>query len=56
MSRRWLDRLLVVAMVAAASVLAYHELCEADVWCHLRSSQWILENHCVPSVDPLTFT
>ena len=53
--RRWLDGLLVTAVVAAASVLASQQLYDPDVWWHLRSGQWILENRRLPTLDPFTF-
>ena len=53
--RRWLDGLLVFSMVAAGSVLACQELRDPDVWWHLRSGQWILQNRRLPTVDPFTF-
>src|SRR4051794_12516768 len=54
-ARRWLDALLVASMVAAGSVLACQELRDPDVWWHLRSGQWILENRRLPTLDPFTF-
>src|SRR5262249_49316789 len=52
---RWLDGLLVASMVAAASMLACQQLRDPDAWWHLRSGQWILENHHLPTLDPFSF-
>lgn len=52
---RWLDAMLVISMVAAGSLLACQELSDPDVWWHLRSGQWILENRRLPTLDPFSF-
>src|SRR6516162_10582715 len=54
-SRRLLDGLLLLLLVAVAFLLGCYEMGDTDVWWHLRGGQWILEHGRVPDLDPFTF-
>ena len=49
------DRTLHLLLMAVAFLLGCQELFDADVWWHVRSGQWILEEGRVPALDPFTF-
>jgi hypothetical protein len=49
------DRTLLLLLMAVAFLLGCQELFDADVWWHVRSGQWILEEGRVPALDPFTF-
>ena len=52
----WADRILVVELGALAFLLGCYELFDPDIWWHLRSGQWILEQHRAPFLDIFTFS
>ncbi|HSG08638.1 MAG TPA: tetratricopeptide repeat protein [Longimicrobiales bacterium] len=48
---------IATALVTAFSFLfATSKIHNFDVWWHLRTGEWILENRTVPSLDPFSFT
>jgi tetratricopeptide (TPR) repeat protein len=55
MAPRWLDRFLLLLLVAVAFLLGCYEMGDSDIWWHLRGGQWILEHGHVPGLDPFTF-
>jgi tetratricopeptide (TPR) repeat protein len=52
---RLTDGLLLGLFGLVAFLLVCNELYEADIWWHLRSGAWILENGRPPDGDPFTF-
>ena len=53
---RPVDWLLVLATGVLAFALGCYQLFDTDVWWHLRSGQWILENRRIPQLDIFTFS
>jgi hypothetical protein len=43
-------------MALVAFLLGCYELFDTDVWWHLRSGQWILQNRRIPRLDVFTFS
>ncbi|MHB1561801.1 MAG: hypothetical protein ACYC61_30495, partial [Isosphaeraceae bacterium] len=58
-SSRWSGRATggaAIALVAASAfALGCQELVDSDVWWHVRTGRWIVENGRVPWEDPFTF-
>src|SRR5438093_9600180 len=59
-SDRWLlltPRQLLAALVPIALlVLAARPDSDPDLWWHMRTGQWVIENGAVPHTDPFSFT
>jgi tetratricopeptide (TPR) repeat protein len=53
--RRCIDALLTSSLALAAALLGCQPLSDPDVWWHLRSGEWIIEQRRVPTLDPFTF-
>jgi hypothetical protein len=49
-------RLQAVALLLLAGAIALHPILTPDLWWHLASGRWILENATVPQTDVLTYT
>jgi hypothetical protein len=49
-------RLLAALLPLSLFVLAAQPQTDPDLWWHLRTGQWILENHTIPHGDPFSFT
>jgi tetratricopeptide (TPR) repeat protein len=54
-ARRLADGLLAVVPAGLAFLLGCHELFDGDIWWHLRTGRWIIENRAIPRVDQFTF-
>ena len=48
--------LLVVIVFIAIFTMAVRVPADSDTWWHLRSGQYILENHTIPTTDPFSHT
>lgn len=48
--------ILLLLLLAAPALFTFHQQCvsDPDVWWHLRTGQWILQNRSVPMVDPFS--
>lgn len=49
-------RTLALLLPVALFALAVQPVSDADLWLHLRSGQWIVENGTVPTTDFFSFT
>jgi hypothetical protein len=49
-------RLLAALLPLSLFVLAAQPQADPDLWWHLRTGQWILENRAIPHGDPFSFT
>ena len=49
-------RLLAALLPLSLFVLAAQPQTDPDLWWHLRTGQWILENRAIPHSDPFSFT
>jgi len=49
-------RLLAALLPVSLFVLAAQPQTDPDLWWHLRTGQWILENRAIPQSDPFSFT
>jgi len=50
------SQLFVAMLVVSLIVMATREVLDADFWWHLRTGQWIIENHSIPHSDPFSYT
>ncbi len=50
----WLRLLVWVAVYSIPAITALQPVSEYDTWWHLRTGQWIVENHAIPGTDPFT--
>lgn len=46
----------VAAVTIFACIFAIEQIYNYDLWWHLRSGEWILENGSIPYLDPFTFS
>src|SRR5947209_7821000 len=50
------DVLLVVSLAVLAFLLGCFEMFDQDIWWHLRTGRWILEQGRIPRLDLFTFS
>lgn len=48
-------RMLLLIVSLFAGVMALQKVYDYDVWWHLRTGQWIVENRALPTGDPFSF-
>jgi hypothetical protein len=49
---RWV--VLLVLVYAASAVVTVRPIVDPDIWWHLRTGEWIVENRTVPATDPFS--
>ncbi len=55
-SVKLLMNLLSLLIIAFTLLMAVEKVHNNDIWWHLKTGQWILENGKIPATDPFTFT
>ena len=51
-----LNKLLTAIVFIAIFTMAVRVLADSDIWWHLQSGRWIVENGAVPRTDPFSHT
>jgi hypothetical protein len=46
--------LILVALYAIPAIVVMHPVDDYDIWWHIRTGQWIIQNGTVPSTDPFS--
>jgi hypothetical protein len=55
-AHQWAQGLILAVLFAAPALLCayYAPIVESDDWWHIRTGEWILQNHAVPWTDPFS--
>jgi hypothetical protein len=54
--RLTVSQLFITILFISLFVMSTRAVLDADFWWHLRTGQWIAENHAIPHVDPFSST
>jgi hypothetical protein len=48
--------ILMAPLLAFAAVMSYFQICSHDLWWHLKTGEWIWQQHRFPQGDPFSYT
>ncbi|MBM3789317.1 MAG: hypothetical protein FJW35_03095 [Acidobacteria bacterium] len=46
----------VAVLLLFVAVISFNQIRSLDLWWHLRTGEWILQNHSIPKADPFSYT
>jgi len=47
---------LIAPLLAFAGVISFRQTTSLDIWWHLKTGEWIWQQHRIPRIDPFSFT
>ena len=48
--------ILIAPLLGFAAVVSYFQICSPDLWWHLKTGEWIWQQHSFPQGDPFSYT
>jgi hypothetical protein len=48
--------ILITPLLVFAAVVSYFQICSPDLWWHIKTGEWIWQQHSFPQGDPFSYT